>query len=45
MNRLKQLEKIDNFINSVVKEKIYDLKHVLKLARSHKFKLTTEEQV
>jgi hypothetical protein len=44
-NRINRLEKINIFLEAAVKEKVYDLKQLLKIARSHKFKLSADEQM
>ena len=43
--RWRQIEKINHFTDHVIQERIYDVKQVLKLARSHRFKLNLGEQV
>ena len=45
VNRLEQIGRINTFVDHIIQRPIYDLKQVLKIARSDRFNLNMNEQI
>lgn len=43
VKRVKQLQKVNAFLDHIMGETVFDLKEVLKIARSEKFRLSMKE--